>query len=166
MARHVNYFGEILQGLALALPGCLMGAPAADYGTLVIRLLPFLYPIYYTLLFIYQQFDDDALMRKRSTKPIQSNPIQSNPINQTSTINLSSKAIKQATSASVPPLSCAINLSSKAINLSSKAIKQATSASVPPLSCAVLPMTMLLQNVLWTALSDPSWILDSATCPH
>jgi delta14-sterol reductase len=65
MARHVNYLGEILQGLALALPGCLMGAPAADYGTLVIRLLPLLYPIYYTLLFIYRQIDDDALMRRR-----------------------------------------------------------------------------------------------------
>ena len=65
MARHVNYFGEILQGLALAFPGCLMGAPAAEYGSLVIRLLPFLYPIYYTLLFIYRQIDDDALMRRR-----------------------------------------------------------------------------------------------------
>lgn len=68
MARHVNYFGEIVQGLALALPGSLMTSGDIDGGDttiLLIRFIPFLYPIYYTLLFIYRQIDDDALMRRR-----------------------------------------------------------------------------------------------------
>ena len=49
LARHVNYCGEIVQGVALALPGWLATG----------SLLPWLYPIYYVLLFVPRQIDDD-----------------------------------------------------------------------------------------------------------
>ena len=58
MARHLNYFGEILQGLALALPGVL-----ACRG--VGRALPLLYPLYYIVLFVTRQIDDDAVCSKK-----------------------------------------------------------------------------------------------------
>lgn len=55
VARHLNYFGEILQALALALPGVAVGP------TPLLRALPLLYPLYYVLLFVPRQIDDDAL---------------------------------------------------------------------------------------------------------
>jgi delta14-sterol reductase len=45
----VNYFGEIVQGVALALPGWLVSG----------ELLPWLYPLYYVALFILRQAEDD-----------------------------------------------------------------------------------------------------------
>ena len=50
VSRHVNYFGEIIQGLALALPGVLVGN----------SWLPLLYPLYYILLFVGREQDDDV----------------------------------------------------------------------------------------------------------
>jgi hypothetical protein len=50
VSRHVNYLGEILQGVALALPGWLAT------GSLV----PWLYPLYYVALFVPRQVDDDS----------------------------------------------------------------------------------------------------------
>lgn len=50
-ARHFNYCGEILQAVALALPGWLVS------GSLV----PWLYPLYYVALLGTRQLDDDAL---------------------------------------------------------------------------------------------------------
>ena len=49
-ARHINYLGEVLQGTALALPGFLATGSLA----------PFLYPVYYALLFVGRQQDDDV----------------------------------------------------------------------------------------------------------
>ena len=51
ISRHVNYLGEIVQGIALALPGWLAT------GSLV----PWLYPAYYLVLFIPRQLDDDVV---------------------------------------------------------------------------------------------------------
>jgi delta14-sterol reductase len=59
IARHINYFGEILQAVALALPGVLVGC------TPLLRLTPLLYPLYYILLFVPRQYDDDALCREK-----------------------------------------------------------------------------------------------------
>jgi delta14-sterol reductase len=49
LSRHVNYFGEIIQAVALALPGYL------TTGSLV----PWLYPLYYVVLFVPRQVEDD-----------------------------------------------------------------------------------------------------------
>lgn len=57
VARHVNYLGEILQAVALALPGCLV-APTAGAAV-----LPWLYPLYYVALFVPRQADDDEQIR-------------------------------------------------------------------------------------------------------
>lgn len=54
VSRHLNYFGEIVQALALSLPGVLVGPP-------VYKWLALLYPLYYVALFIPRQFDDDEL---------------------------------------------------------------------------------------------------------
>ena len=59
VSRHFNYFGEILQGIALALPGFLL---AKSYAYMII---PMLYPIYYTILFITRQIDDDAVCQAK-----------------------------------------------------------------------------------------------------
>jgi len=56
VARHFNYLGEILQAVALALPGVLVG-PANTYT----RWLGVLYPLYYVALFVPRQMDDDAV---------------------------------------------------------------------------------------------------------
>ena len=53
LARHINYCGEIVQAVALALPGTLVAT--TGYYTL----LPWLYPLYYIALFIPRQIDDD-----------------------------------------------------------------------------------------------------------
>jgi delta14-sterol reductase len=50
ISRHVNYLGEIVQAVALALPGYLCS------GSYV----PFLYPLYYVALFVPRQQDDDV----------------------------------------------------------------------------------------------------------
>ena len=57
-ARHFNYCGEIIQGLALSLPGALV---STGYG----RAVPLLYPLYYTLLFVTRQNDDDAVCSRK-----------------------------------------------------------------------------------------------------
>ena len=49
LSRHINYFGEIMQGVALALPGYV------TTGSLV----PWLYPLYYVALFVPRQIEDD-----------------------------------------------------------------------------------------------------------
>ena len=49
LSRHINYFGEIVQAVALALPGYL------TTGSLV----PWLYPLYYVALFVPRQIEDD-----------------------------------------------------------------------------------------------------------
>jgi protein-S-isoprenylcysteine O-methyltransferase Ste14 len=49
ISRHVNYAGEIVQAIALALPGWFATG----------SLLPWLYPLYYLALFIPRQLDDD-----------------------------------------------------------------------------------------------------------
>ncbi|TPX30375.1 hypothetical protein SmJEL517_g06062 [Synchytrium microbalum] len=54
-ARHINYFGEVLQAVALALPGSLTASSTTD------GLLPWLYPLYYIALFIPRERDDDKL---------------------------------------------------------------------------------------------------------
>jgi len=59
MARHFNYFGEILQGFALGLPGFLL---AKSYLQMII---PMLYPIYYIILFVTRQIDDDAVCKAK-----------------------------------------------------------------------------------------------------
>lgn len=51
ISRHVNYLGEIVQAVALALPGWLATG----------SLLPWLYPVYYLALFIPRQLDDDVV---------------------------------------------------------------------------------------------------------
>ena len=47
IARHINYLGEIMQGVALALPGYLVTG----------SMLPWLYPLYYLLLLIPRQWE-------------------------------------------------------------------------------------------------------------
>lgn len=59
LSRHINYLGEIVQALALALPGFLV----AD--SLVWKLIPLLYPLYYVLLFVPRQIDDDAVCKAK-----------------------------------------------------------------------------------------------------
>ena len=54
LSRHVNYLGEIVQALALSIPGVLVG-----HGML--RYVPLLYPLYYVLLFVPRQYDDDVV---------------------------------------------------------------------------------------------------------
>ena len=58
VSRHVNYLGEIVQALALALPGWLATG----------SLLPWLYPLYYLALFVPRQMDDDAVCEKKYGK--------------------------------------------------------------------------------------------------
>ncbi|CAE8588077.1 unnamed protein product [Polarella glacialis] len=54
-ARHINYLGEIVQAVALALPGALMAPPFLYY-----MILPWLYPLYFVALFVPRQIDDDG----------------------------------------------------------------------------------------------------------
>ena len=62
VSRHFNYFGEILQGVALSLPGFFVGT------SLYWKLLPLLYPVYYTVLFVTRQVDDEAVCRAKYGK--------------------------------------------------------------------------------------------------
>ena len=59
LSRHINYFGEILQAVAITIPGYLVGP------TPWLSWLPWLYPLYYVLLFVPRQFDDDALCKSK-----------------------------------------------------------------------------------------------------
>jgi len=51
LSRHINYFGEILQAIALAL------IPWLATGSYI----PWIYPLYYLALFIPRQIDDDLM---------------------------------------------------------------------------------------------------------
>ena len=53
LSRHSNYLGEIIQGIALALPGLIQ-----SNGT---NFVPLLYPLYYVMLFVPRQMDDDVV---------------------------------------------------------------------------------------------------------
>ena len=65
VSRHFNYFGEILQAIALTLPSLLTAAPAASssWSALAAQYAPLLYPLYYVALFVPRQFDDDEVCR-------------------------------------------------------------------------------------------------------
>ena len=58
-ARHLNYAGEILQSIALSIPGYLVG------NNWIKKILPWLYPLYYVLLFITRQQMDDYICEKK-----------------------------------------------------------------------------------------------------
>ena len=55
LSRHVNYLGEIIQAVALALPG-LLCTPSW---------LSLAYPVYYVLLFLPRERDDEALCKAK-----------------------------------------------------------------------------------------------------
>jgi len=57
-SRHLNYLGEIVQALATSVPGFLVS------GSWV----PFLYPLYYVLLFIPRQIDDEVVCKAKYGK--------------------------------------------------------------------------------------------------
>lgn len=59
LSRHINYLGEIVQAVAVALPGCLVAQSP------LLCLVPLLYPLYYLLLFVPRQVDDDAVCRAK-----------------------------------------------------------------------------------------------------
>ena len=59
LSRHINYLGEIVQATALALPGSLVASDG------YYRVLPWLYPLYYVLLFVPRQIDDDAQLEAK-----------------------------------------------------------------------------------------------------
>ena len=61
-SRHFNYFGEILQAIALALPLFLISQSN------VIKGVSLLYPLYYILLFVPRQMDDDAICKMKYGK--------------------------------------------------------------------------------------------------
>ncbi|CAB9513944.1 Lamin-B receptor [Seminavis robusta] len=69
LSRHVNYIGEILQAVALALPGWWHIVTAAENDTgnnaTVLMWLPWLYPLYYVALFIPRQLEDEHMMRRK-----------------------------------------------------------------------------------------------------
>lgn len=60
LSRHINYLGEITQAFALALPGYLT---TGSY-------IPFVYPIYYILLFVPRQIDDDKICEEKYGKDV------------------------------------------------------------------------------------------------
>ena len=64
LSRHVNYLGEVLQAVALALPGSLVASEESVYY----RVLPWLYPLYYVALFIPRQMDDDKQIEAKYGK--------------------------------------------------------------------------------------------------
>lgn len=66
VSRHVNFFGEIVQSLALSVPCTLyasyLGAPIGW------QLLPWLYPLYYVALFIPREIEDGKICRAKYGK--------------------------------------------------------------------------------------------------
>lgn len=76
VSRHLNYMGEIIQGIALALPGFLVCLEVNKVINLenslwyyipecVVRYIPWLYPLYYVALFIPRQLDDDIVCQNK-----------------------------------------------------------------------------------------------------
>jgi hypothetical protein len=67
----VNYFGEILQAVAMAIPGAI-GAHKASDGQLWngIYSVAWLYPLYYVMLFLPRQADDDIICELKYGKPV------------------------------------------------------------------------------------------------
>lgn len=63
-SRHINYLGEIVQAVALALAGFLGRDAAAGWK----GYLPWLYPLYYAALFIPRQIDDDLMCERKYGK--------------------------------------------------------------------------------------------------
>ncbi|KAI8908400.1 ergosterol biosynthesis ERG4/ERG24 [Gorgonomyces haynaldii] len=61
LSRHINYFGEIIQSIALALPAtlCIQGFA---------RWIPLLYPIYYIALFVAREREDYEVCHKKYGK--------------------------------------------------------------------------------------------------
>ena len=55
LSRHINYAGEVVQAIALALPALLACGST----------LPMVYPLYYIALFVPRAIDDDAQCRKK-----------------------------------------------------------------------------------------------------
>ena len=58
------YLGEILQAVALSLPGAIVWSGGGDGGGYAL-LQAAAYPLYYVALFIPRQMDDDAQMRAK-----------------------------------------------------------------------------------------------------
>jgi len=59
LARHTNYFGEILMAIGLALPG---GVQLTSAGwPLSFSLLPWLYPLYYVALLVPREREDSLV---------------------------------------------------------------------------------------------------------
>ena len=73
VSRHFNYCGEIVQGVALALPGFLMVLYSPSlvdmtnfpFASFYFLLQPWLYPLYYLALFIPRQADDDEVCKRK-----------------------------------------------------------------------------------------------------
>ena len=63
VSRHVNYLGETLQALALALPGFLVTGGVSCW-------VPFLYPLYYMVLFTTRQIDDDKVRLLKTIRSV------------------------------------------------------------------------------------------------
>ncbi|KAJ3347271.1 hypothetical protein HDU91_006819 [Kappamyces sp. JEL0680] len=59
LSRHINYLGEIVQALALALPATLS---ITDRGY---ALIPLAYPLYYVLLFVGREREDQEVCRRK-----------------------------------------------------------------------------------------------------
>ena len=57
LSRHVNYFGEILMGIALALPGLYTGS-----------FISLLYPIYYIILLVARERTDNTICHEKYGK--------------------------------------------------------------------------------------------------
>ena len=82
LSRHVNYLGEILQAVALALPPWLyLIVPEVDETTTGqwVRWIPWLYPLYYIALFLPRQIDDEHLMRQKYGNDVMEEYIQMVP---------------------------------------------------------------------------------------
>jgi hypothetical protein len=61
VARHINYLGEIIQSIALTLPGLIINSFFFSFPPSLVTVLSTAYPLYYILLFISRQVDDDHL---------------------------------------------------------------------------------------------------------
>lgn len=63
LSRHVNYLGEIIQAIAVSLPGILNNH--STHNMSYYKFIPLLYPLYYVLLFVPRQFDDDLVCKTK-----------------------------------------------------------------------------------------------------
>jgi hypothetical protein len=59
-ARHINYFGEIVQAIAIALPGFLFASH--HHMSFLWQILPWLYPLYYIALFVPREREDARIL--------------------------------------------------------------------------------------------------------